>query len=190
MSKGGVNALAEITKRMLQDTLARVTLTGRVKKGEKASLARARADAAAKYLQAQGVASGRIGKSAATATATEGGVQIALVTASPAAIEAELNEKNPLSVQITQRVFQKGDNKLVDDLMAKGPGTYAVQKDGRYNTVIIDKIMPAGPKALAEARGQATSDYQTYLEKVWITEMRTARPVKVNEAEVNKLITK
>jgi len=190
MSKGGVNALSEITKRMLQDTLARVTLTGRVKKGEKASLARTRADAAAKYLQTQGVAPGRISKSSTAATAADGGVQIALVTGSPAAIEAELNEKSPLSVQITQRVFQKGDNKLVDELTAKGPGTYTVQKDGRYNAVTIDQILPAGPKALAEARGQATSDYQTYLEKVWIEEMRTARPVKINEAEVNKLITK
>ena len=45
-------------------------------------------------------------------------------------------------------------------------------------------------KTLAEARGQATSDYQTYLEKEWITTMRTARPVKVNETEVSKLVTK
>jgi len=51
-------------------------------------------------------------------------------------------------------------------------------------------MLPAGPKTLAEARGQATSDYQTYLEKEWITTMRTARPVKVNETEVSKLVTK
>ncbi|MCC3151833.1 peptidyl-prolyl cis-trans isomerase [Hymenobacter sp. BT770] len=189
-SKAGGNALADIAKRMLQDTLARVTFTGRVKKGEKASLARARADAAAKYLQTQGVPARRISKTVQAAPAAEGSVQIGLVTGNPAAIESEMNEKNPLSVQITQRVFQKGDNKLVDELMAKGPGTYTVQKDGRYNAVTIEKILPAGPKTLAEARGQATSDYQTYLEKEWINELRTARPVKVNEGEVNKLITK
>ena len=117
-------------------------------------------------------------------------MQIALSSANPAAIEAELNEQNPLSVQISQKVFQKGDNKVVDELMSKGPGTYNVQKDGRYYAVTIDRILPAGPKTLAEARGQATSDYQTYLEKEWITQMRAARPVKVNEAEVNKLVTK
>ncbi|MBF9223984.1 peptidylprolyl isomerase [Hymenobacter ruricola] len=190
-TKIGVLALQEVAKRMLQDTLARVTLTGRVKKGEKASLAAARADSAARYLQVRGgVPARRISKAVQKAPAADSQVQIALVTASPAAIEAALNEQNPLSVQITQRVFQKGDNKVMDDLMGKGPGTYNVQKDGRYYAVTIDKTLPAGPKTLAEARGQATSDYQTYLEKEWISQMRAARPVKVNEAEVNKLVTK
>jgi peptidyl-prolyl cis-trans isomerase SurA len=78
----------------------------------------------------------------------------------------------------------------VDDLMSRPAGTYTVQKDGRHYAVIIDKTLPAGPKTLAEARGQATSDYQTYLEKEWITQMRQKYPVKVNEAEVNKLVTK
>jgi peptidyl-prolyl cis-trans isomerase SurA len=51
-------------------------------------------------------------------------------------------------------------------------------------------MLPAGPKTLAEARGQATSDYQTYLEKEWIAQLRQQYPVKVNEAELNKLVTK
>ncbi len=189
VGKAAGQALAELADRMLQDTLARVTLTGRVKKGEKTSLARARAESAATYLQGRGVPASRISKAASTA-ASAAGVQVALVTGNPEAIEAELNLKNPLSVQITRKVFQKGENKLVDELLAKGPGTYTLPKDGRYNAVTIDKILPPGPKTLAEARGQATSDYQTYLEKEWITEMRATRPVQVNETEVNKLITK
>ena len=191
LTKAGVLSLGEVAKRMLQDTLARVTLTGRVKKGEKASLASARADTAASYLRRRnGVPARRISKTVSKAAATDGQVQIALVSSNPTAIEAELNEANPLSVQISQRVFQKGDNKVVDELLGKGPGTYNVQKDGRHYAVTIDKVLPAGPKTLSEARGQATSDYQTYLEKEWISQMRTARPVKVSEAEVNKLITK
>ncbi|WP_046246399.1 peptidylprolyl isomerase [Hymenobacter terrenus] len=189
-TKVGNLAISDLAKTMLQDTLSRVTLTGRVKKGEKASLARARTDSAARYLRGRGVAARRISKVVQAAPAADGSVQIALVSGSPTAIEAGLNEQNPLSVQISQRIFQKGDNKVVDDLMDKTPGTYNVQKDGRYYAVTITKVLPAGPKTLAEARGQATSDYQTYLEKEWITQMRAARPVKVNEAEVNKLVTK
>jgi peptidyl-prolyl cis-trans isomerase SurA len=190
-TKIGGMALDNLLKQMLQDTLSRVTLTGRVKKGEKASLAGARADSIASYLRRRGgIAGRRISKTVAKAPAAESQVQVALVSANPAAIETELNEQNPLSVQISQRIFQKGDNKVMDDLLGKGPGTYNVQKDGRYYAVTIDKVLPAGPKTLAEARGQATSDYQTYLEKEWIAQMRAARPVKVNEAEVNKLVTK
>ena len=191
IAKGGLSSLEDIAKRMQQDSLAQVTLTGRVRKGEKATLARARVDSTASRLRRRGIAARRIRTAAQAAPATaDGGVQIALVSGAPAAIEAELNEQNPLSVQISQRIFQKGDNKVMDELMGKGPGTYNVQKDGRYYAVTIDKVLPAGPKTLAEARGQATSDYQTYLEKEWITQMRAARPVKVNEAEVSKLVTK
>ena len=188
--KVGTLALDELGRQLAQDTLAQVTLTGRVKKGEKASLARARADSAARYLRRRGVPAGRIRTAALAAPIAEGAVQAALVSGSAAAIEAGLNEQNPLSVQITQRIFQKGDNKVVDELLTKAPGTYNVQKDGRYYAVTIDKVLPAGPKTLSEARGQATSDYQTHLEKEWITQMRTARPVKVNDAELNKLVTK
>ncbi|GAC1585674.1 MAG: hypothetical protein NVS3B25_00040 [Hymenobacter sp.] len=190
LTKAGGLALGEMTKRLLQDTLARASFTGRVKKGEKASLAKARADSAVRYLRVRGVPARRVSKAVQTTPAAAGNVQIALVSGSPAAIEAELNEQNPLSVQISRRIFQKGDNKAVDELLSKGPGTYTLQKDGRYYAVTIDKILTAGPKTLAEARGQATSDYQTYLEKEWIAALRTARPVQVNEGEVTKLITK
>ena len=190
LAKLGTMSLDDISKRMMQDTTMQVTLTGRVKKGEKASLANARADSATRQLRRRGVAASRIHKVVQAKPGTDGAAQVALFSGSPAAIEAELNEPNPLSVQISQKVFQKGDNKVMDELMTKGPGTYNVQKDGRYYAVTIDRTLPAGPKTLAEARGQSTSDYQTYLEKEWIAQMRTARPVKVNEAEVSKLVTK
>jgi peptidyl-prolyl cis-trans isomerase SurA len=191
ITKIGTIALDDVAKRMMEDTLTTVTLTGRIKKGEKASLAKARADSAVSYLRHRsGIPARRLKSANLTAPAADATAQIALVSTNPAALEAMLNEQNPLSVQVTQRIFQKGDNKVVDDLMSRPAGTYTVQKDGRHYAVIIDKTLPAGPKTLAEARGQATSDYQTYLEKEWITQMRQKYPVKVNEAEVNKLVTK
>ena len=189
-SKVGAMALDGTAKRMLQDTLSRITLTGRVRKDEKAGLAAARVDSVVRYLRRRGVSARRISKAVQKGVPTDASVQIALISSNPADIEAELNEQNPLSVQITKRIFVKGDNKVMDELMSKTPGTYNVQKDGRFYAVTIDKVLPAGPKNLAEARGQATSDYQTFLEKEWIGQMRTTRPVKVNEPEVNKLITK
>ena len=190
LTKAGEAALDDLAKRLAGDPLTQVTVTGRVRKGEKATLARTRADAAARLLREHGVSAANIRTATQAGATADGGAQLALTTTSPAALEARLNEQNPLSVQISQRVFAKGDNKVMDELLTKGPGTYNVQKDGRYYAVTIDQTLPAGPKTLAEARGQATSDYQTYLEKEWITQLRAARPVKVNEAEVNKLVTK
>ena len=112
------------------------------------------------------------------------------MTRNPALIEQRLNEKNPLAVQIQQRSFAKGENKAADQFMDKAPGLYQTEMEGRFYTVIVDKQLPAGPKALNEARGQATSDYQNYLEKQWLEQLKAQNPVKINQLEVDKLITK
>ena len=187
--RGGLN-LEELGRRMRADTTTSVTITGRVKRGEKASLAQARADSAASVLRNLGVPARRISTNSLKATTKYPMVELAVSSTSPTALETILNADNPLAVQITQRTFQKGDNKVMDEMLSRPAGTYETQQDGRYYAVIIDKSLPAGPKTLAEARGQATSDYQTYLEKEWIEQLRAKYPVKVNEAEVNKLVTK
>ncbi|ALW84747.1 peptidylprolyl isomerase [Hymenobacter sedentarius] len=195
LTAASTEALNKLANLMATDTTLQVMASGQVKTSAQVNLAGQRTSRIQAFLKGKGVPAARIGlnttiggKQARTASADV--VSLRAYTHDPAIIEQRFNAKNPLSVQITQRVFQKGDNKVVDELASKGPGVYNVQKDGRYYAVIIDKILPAGPKTLGEARGQATSDYQTYLEKEWINEMRTARPVKVNEGEVNKLITK
>ena len=188
-------ALDKLANLMMTDTTLHVMASAYVATLNKNPLSGQRTSRFQAYLLQKGVPAQRIGISTivdskrARSTSTDV-ISVFAYTHDPAAIEQHFNAKNPLSVQISRRVFAKGDNKVMDDLLAKGPGTYNVQKDGRYYAVTIDKTLPAGPKTLAEARGQATSDYQTYLEKEWITQMRAARPVKVNEAEVNKLITK
>jgi peptidyl-prolyl cis-trans isomerase SurA len=175
---------------MLNDSTLQVMASGQAKNS---ALGQQRIARVKSYLKDKGVKTTQVRAAAGGAQSRAASADVLALkayTRDPAAIEQRFNAQNPLSVQISQRVFQKGDNKVVDELMTKGPGTYNVEKDGRYYTVIIDKTLPAGPKTLAEARGQATSDYQTYLEKEWITQMRNARPVKVNEAEVSKLVTK
>lgn len=43
------------------------------------------------------------------------------------------------------------------------------------------------PKQLDEAKGLITSDYQNYLEKEWVKELRAKFPVKVNTKNFDKL---
>jgi peptidyl-prolyl cis-trans isomerase SurA len=190
LTKGSLLNLDRLAGVMQADTALRVTLVGRTKKGESTSIARRRATAAAAYLTSKGVPARRIEQTAQAKASTDNTLLQTVSSTSPAALEEQLNAQNPLSVQITQKAFAKGDNKVVDELMGRGPGSYDVQKDGRYYTVIIDKTLPAGPKTLAEARGLATSDYQNYLEKEWISQLRAKYPVKINQAEVDKLVTK
>jgi peptidyl-prolyl cis-trans isomerase SurA len=188
----GVPALDAIAQRLNQDTTLSATIAGHVRRGESPALARQRATAALDYLlKTGGVASSRVtlarGGSPTTAT---GDTKVSFSSSSPAAIEARLNQQNPLAVQIQQRTFQKGDNKVVDEYLNQPAGTYRTQQDGRYYLLEVKQSLPPGPKRLADARGQATSDYQNYLEKQWIEQLRAKYPVKVNEAEVNKVVTK
>jgi peptidyl-prolyl cis-trans isomerase SurA len=127
---------------------------------------------------------------ASPATTATGDTRIGFFSNSPAALEASLNQQNPLAVQIQQRTFQKGDSKVMDDYLTRPAGTYTEQRDGRYYAIMVRQTLTPGPKALGDARGQATSDYQNYLEKQWIEQLRQQYPVKVNEAEVSKLVTK
>lgn len=49
---------------------------------------------------------------------------------------------------------------------------------------VIGIIEPA-PKTLDEAKGIITADYQNYLEKEWIKQLRAKYPVSVNQDVLN-----
>jgi peptidyl-prolyl cis-trans isomerase SurA len=46
--------------------------------------------------------------------------------------------------------------------------------------VKVDAVLDPMPKEFNEAKGIATSDYQTYLEKTWLEELKVKHPIKVN----------
>ncbi|QNE40607.1 OmpA family protein [Hymenobacter sp. NBH84] len=187
MAQASLNQLAD---RLLTDTtLVSTEVVGHIKRGEKSALARRRAEQVVAYLTSREVPASRLRATANSKPATAT-VAFAQSSNNPAMLEAILNQKNPLGVKIQQRTFQQGDSKAVDQVAQRGPGTYPVQLDGRYYSVIIKEQLPAGPKKLSEARGQATSDYQNYLEQQWIEQLRTQYPVQLNQSEVDKLVTK
>ena len=190
VATGSAN-LDDLAKRLTGDTTLTATVAGHIKRGESPALARQRATAAIDYLVKSGkVARRQLATTSAPAVTPDGDTRFTLYSTATSTLEASLNAQNSLAVQIQQRTFQKGDNKVMDDYLTRPAGTYTTQRDGRYYAVVVNQALPAGPKALSDARGQATSDYQTYLEKQWIEQLRQQYPVKVNEPEVNKLITK
>ena len=190
-NNNGTAVLNDLVKRMDQDTALTATVAGHIKRGESPALARQRAAATIDYLTKTGkIERNRLAVAPATAASADGDTRLTLYSSATSVLEANLNAQNPLAVQIQQRTFQKGDNKVMDDYLTRPAGTYTVQRDGRHYTIIVQQALPAGPKALGDARGQATSDYQNYLEKQWIEQLRQQYPVQVNEAEVKKLITK
>jgi len=95
------------------------------------------------------------------------------------------------SVRIVPGKFEKGDNKIIDKIEWKEGDFLQVDSDVD-NTVIfvkIRKVLPPQQKELNEARGLATADYQEYLEKEWIKQLKAKYPVVVNKEVLQQLLS-
>jgi peptidyl-prolyl cis-trans isomerase SurA len=60
-------------------------------------------------------------------------------------------------------------------------GVYSAENNGMYYLAWLKDILPAGPMSFEEARPSIISDYQGFLEKNWVEQLKKKYPVKVNE---------
>ena len=91
-------------------------------------------------------------------------------------IEDVLN-KEERQIEIKEGKWEEGTSEVVDYYLWDGPDT------GSFNpelTFIRGDIIPPEPKTLEEARGLYISDYQSYLEKQWLKELRKKYKIKIN----------
>lgn len=111
-------------------------------------------------------------------------------------ILASFNKKDSTNLElINANIYSKEDYTIVDEANKelkffdeKNLETpMFFQKDNKL--VFISKIIAPTNKELNEAKGQITADYQDYLEKVWIKELRKKYPVKMNDVVWNKIKT-
>lgn len=106
---------------------------------------------------------------------------------SPKALEKIFNAEKPLTLEVSAGKFQQGENNLLDSLSWK-VGEFSFKKGNRAVFIWSKALLEPTTKSLDEARGQAISDYQGYLEKEWIAELRKKYPIKLNDEELKKLI--
>lgn len=101
-----------------------------------------------------------------------------------------LAEDSIKTVRIAPDTFERGDDKYVDMVKWVPNQLDIINSDVEELTVFvkINKVLPPQPKELDEARGIVTADYQTYLEKEWIVELKNKYPVSVNEEVLSSII--
>lgn len=102
-------------------------------------------------------------------------------------IAAKLNKKIKGSVAFESSKFEKGANQAMDKLWNTKGVVDLPNENNNFRFQIVAGVVAPEPKTLKEARGMATSDYQTYLEKEWIEELKRKYPVKVNEPALDQL---
>lgn len=87
--------------------------------------------------------------------------------------------------------YEKGAYDVVDKTEWKtGLTPITKQNDSSYQFVFVKQIAKPEPKTLKEAKGYIVSDYQEYLEKTWLAELRNKYPIAVDEAVFKSLIKK
>jgi peptidyl-prolyl cis-trans isomerase SurA len=99
----------------------------------------------------------------------------------------EMNSDTARVLAIESGKFSKKDNPYIDTIAwIPGISKDITVKDGIV-FVNIKRIVKSEPKSLNEARGLITADYQNYLEKEWIRDLRVKYPVVVNREVLAKI---
>lgn len=80
----------------------------------------------------------------------------------------------------TKKLADIGLEKTVNAILSKG-------NNNSYEIYWLQDIIAPQPKSLDEVRGLVISEYQTYLEKQWINELRTRYHWQVNEEVLKSL---
>lgn len=99
----------------------------------------------------------------------------------------EVNTDSANILVVESGKYLKKENRIIDTV-AWTPGlSKELNIDGDIVLVNIRKVLKPEPKALNEAKGLITADYQNALEQEWIAALRAKYPVVVNKTVLAKI---
>ena len=102
----------------------------------------------------------------------------------------EMVSENPLSITIEESRLEVGLNPVVDAAFAalgETGMTTPEEVDGQLRFVQIREVTAPAPKTLDEARGKVIADFQDFLEKTWIAELRAQYNHEVNREALHAI---
>ncbi|MEX2370599.1 MAG: peptidylprolyl isomerase [Bacteroidales bacterium] len=82
---------------------------------------------------------------------------------------------------------EEGSNKHVDALNGSQGVGDVYNENGKFNFIITTGKVASMEKELDETRGQVTSDYQNYLEEIWMESLKEKYKVTVNRKLVTQI---
>ncbi len=84
----------------------------------------------------------------------------------------DFNANSQLNLRIENDLYEADDEKILDNVKWE-KGVYGPFKEGGNQVLVLVKnVLEPTQKTLKEARGLVTADYQNFLEKEWIAELR------------------
>lgn len=97
------------------------------------------------------------------------------------------NTDTTLNILVETSNFSQGDSPIVDKVKWKEGLSSMVDSPSGPSFVFGYEVLPPEPKALQEARGLVTADYQTYLEEQWVMELRAKYTVNIDQEVLSTL---
>lgn len=105
------------------------------------------------------------------------------------ALTAALSQNDSLQIQeliqarkvrYEKGLFQKADRPVLTKVEWK-VGDHSAENNGMYYLARILEILSPGLLTFEEAKASVISDYQNYLDKNWVNQLKKKYPVKINE---------
>ena len=97
-----------------------------------------------------------------------------------AKIQSKMNKKSPLNMDVKGGLYLQGQNVFVDSVEWVVGVSDVMQDNDNVKLVYITEVLEAQVKALNEAKGLITSDYQDALEQAWLKELKSKYKVEIN----------
>lgn len=98
-----------------------------------------------------------------------------------AAIAIEINKDTQLNIQIEEGIFADADKDILANVKWETGLSQDLPLNDQVYIVNVKRIVDETPKELAETKGMVTSEYQNFLEKQWIEELRSKYKFSVNK---------
>jgi len=95
--------------------------------------------------------------------------------------EQKLQEEVALKRIKYESGYFKKEDKAIFSKISWAVGIHPAENNGIYYLAWLKNILPPGSMTFEEARPTVISDYQAFLEKQWITELKKKYGVQVNE---------
>ncbi|MEM1120234.1 MAG: hypothetical protein AAGJ18_07275, partial [Bacteroidota bacterium] len=111
----------------------------------------------------------------------------------PSAVLAKYNKPDREAVSYQQTTVERGRNKEIDAMEWKAGNLSEMKMDRKKKTITfmkVEEILEPTPKKLSEARGYVVADYQDFLEKEWLVELKKAYKVQTSKKTFKSLIKK
>ncbi len=109
----------------------------------------------------------------------------------PEKVLAQFNTAENQILTYQEKTYEKGKNDALKSTPWRKGAVSSVNINNRNKAssfMVIKEILPPGEKTLAEARGYVIANYQDFLEKKWLKELKETYPVNINKIVFKSLI--